>query len=518
MSQKDRITRVGEITSAWLDNQASGEDLAELNQLLQGDPDACEQYLDLIEIHAALTQDQAGESVAEQMAALVKLPAPRRESAKRRKPTPYFIAAALAAVMVLGLVVFYFQQPSEPMTEGGVAVISRLVNPVWEETSRYLEGDILKPGDFRLKSGLAQLEFFSGASVVVEGPADLDLISAWIAKCETGRLRVSVTEPARGFTIETNDYRAVDLGTEFALTVEESGRSEVHVLEGEVRLDDHDGAELKLLTEGVALQSQGGTKFEALSPDREAYVNHQQLMALVQDDWRTRYQVWTRSREKFRSQPGVLALFDFENQKPWDRQLENHGPGASNGAIIGAQWSEGRWPGKGALEFKRPSDRVRLNIPGTFDELTLSSWVRVQSLDKWLSSIMLTDGFEPGEVHWQITDEGELILGVSEAKPHSNGTSPPVISPEDFGRWIHLAVTIDRNSGVIAHYFDGKMVSSHSKTAIPPLKIGKAEIGNWQAQEKKHPLRSLNGRIDELIIFDRVLSPTEIAALCDLDS
>jgi hypothetical protein len=63
------------------------------------------------------------------------------------------------------------------------------------------------------------------------------------------RIRAFVPEPAQGFVIETPDYQAVDLGTEFAMSVGSDGRSEVHVVDGEVRLDEKDGRELNRRTE-----------------------------------------------------------------------------------------------------------------------------------------------------------------------------------------------------------------------------------------------------------------------------
>ena len=44
---------------------------------------------------------------------------------------------------------------------------------------------------------------------------------------------------------------------------------------------------------------------------------------------------------------------------------------AKNGGAVGASWDQGRWPGKDALHFKGPGDRVRLRLEGTFDSLTL---------------------------------------------------------------------------------------------------------------------------------------------------
>ena len=112
-------------------------------------------------------------------------------------------------------------------------------------------------------------------------------------------------------------------------------------------------------------------------------------------------------------------------------------------------------------------------------------------------------------MHCLIRNLGEVLLGLSNGGP-ANTFSPPVILPADLGRWIHLAATIDRNSGVVTHYRDGEIVMQSTSAAMPPLVIGNAEIGNWQAQGSGNPIRSLNGRMDEFLILSRVLSPEEV--------
>jgi hypothetical protein len=356
--------------------------------------------------------------------------------------------------------------------------------------------------------------FSAAPTVIVEGPAELELESAWRVVCRSGRLRAFVPEPAQGFTIVTPDYQAVDLGTEFALSVGSDGLSEVHVVDGEVRLDAADGRALHHLTAGSSMQATGGI-LSAIESRGGAFIDRQQLMRLAQNDWRSRYAGWKETSGALKNDPATVVYFDFEDQDPWDRALVNRlNDGAGGGAIIGAQWTQGRWPGKGALEFKRITDRVRLRVPGDFDALTLSAWVRAEGFDQWLSSLMLTDGWETGEVHWQISNKGELILGVSGG---ANSFSPAVIHPRDLGRWMHLAVTIDRDregGGRIVHYLDGETVGEPLDTKpLPPLRIGDAEIGNWQAEGRVNNIRSLNGRMDEFAILKRALSAEEIRAM-----
>jgi len=530
MKQRERMDRVTRLTSLWLDGCTSREELRELNDLLRGEPEACEVHLDLVEAHGHLAHEHAGEDVTADLPELLRFspphasgssaPGPFRGWTGRRWWGP--LAAAAAVALLANAIVLWNLRPlgsdageTELAAGDGVAVLSRLVNPEWaSETGRHAEGDALSPGSFHLRSGLAQIEFFSGAAVIVEGPAELRLEDAWRLECRSGRLRASVPEPARGFTIVTPDYEAVDLGTEFALSVGEDGRSELHVVDGEVRLDDGDGRELRRLLAGHGVRAPGGTRFESVTGGGRDFVDHRSLLERAQADWRSRFEAWRTSRERLETDPDTRLLFDFEGQAPWNRTLENRSASGPDGAIVGAQWTQGRWPGKGALEFKRITDRVRLHLPGEFEALTLSTWVRIEGFDRWLSSLLLTDGHEPGEVHWQISDEGELILGIGDAKP-LNTFSPAVIHPSDLGRWMHLAATVDRSTRRVMHYLDGEIVGEQILESLPTLRFGPCEIGNWRCEGRgqANSIRSLNGRLDEFLVLERALSPAEIRDL-----
>lgn len=516
MNLKERLQRVTELTSSLLDGTLNDSGKTELNDLLRGDPDACERYLDLTESHAALLHDHVGDDLLPDLPEkVVAFPSPR-------KARPWIWAAAAAVILLLGnAAILNFIRPGatmEPQMAGDwVAVVSHAVDPVFAEASQSpVEGDALAAGPIHLESGLVQIEFFSGASVIVEGPAQLDLKSSWLIECQRGRLRTFVPEPAQGFTILTPEYQAVDLGTEFALSVNEDGHSELHVVDGEVRIDDFTGQKIQLLEGGGGLRSADG-KVETLSGGGADFIGRERLLNLAAEERKSKLQEWNQMRRQYSTDPDTLVFFDFEGQKAWDRQLTNQVASGPNAAIIGAQWTEGRWQGKGALEFKRITDRVRLEIPGEFDALSFSAWVRIEGLDRWLSSLMLTDGFDRGEVHWQISDLGEIIVGIKTTRKDPNTMSPSIIQPEDLGRWIHLATTLDHQSGRVVHYIDGEAVMVDEREDLLPLRIGGAEIGNWQPKvgenRSSNPIRSLNGRIDEFMVLKRALSATEVAAL-----
>lgn len=107
----------------------------------------------------------------------------------------------------------------------------------------------LKPGLFKIHSGRVQLDFLSGAMVTLEGPSEFLIISSDEATLLAGHAAANVPEAARGFILNGPQTAVYDLGTEFTLSVVEDQTSEVRVLNGEV--------EVSLLgDDGNTLQSQ----------------------------------------------------------------------------------------------------------------------------------------------------------------------------------------------------------------------------------------------------------------------
>src|SRR5439155_3832102 len=115
-----------------------------------------------------------------------------------------------------------------------VAMLRRVVEAQWNqrgETPRL--GAPLEPGWLRLKSGLAQIVFYSGARVVIEGPAEFQLLSPSEASCRGGKLTAEVPLQAHGFRVHTPQMNVTDLGTTFGLDVKER-QTELHVFKGNV--------------------------------------------------------------------------------------------------------------------------------------------------------------------------------------------------------------------------------------------------------------------------------------------
>jgi hypothetical protein len=75
--------------------------------------------------------------------------------------------------------------------------------------------------------------FDSGARVVLEGAAALEVNSAWEVTLRRGTLKANVPPEAVGFSVANRAVRVVDLGTEFTMVADANG-AEVFVLKGEV--------------------------------------------------------------------------------------------------------------------------------------------------------------------------------------------------------------------------------------------------------------------------------------------
>lgn len=232
------------------DDALSPEDAGRLNDLLHGNPAACERYLDHVTLDAHLHHELGGQAPGRDalpaFADPARAPAIRPLSWTRRfGGVLRFAAAALVGGAVTLLAAVGLRSTDQPAAPGpdqftarssgdSVATLLFADNCQWSRAERLLEGQRLPAGQLQLERGLAVLRFDGGAAVVVEGPAALQIESRGSVRLARGRLTVRAPEEAAGFTVHTPASDVVDLGTEFAVKVEGDGATELHVLEGEV--------------------------------------------------------------------------------------------------------------------------------------------------------------------------------------------------------------------------------------------------------------------------------------------
>jgi Concanavalin A-like lectin/glucanases superfamily/FecR protein len=524
-----------DVVAAVCHGSATEEEMRALNALLRREPSTRDEYLLRVELHTRLASDPAlfpqpteasGNIYAAEVSPSQRLnhisSGPQPQPRKRKRTLVLALAACLA-LLIGGLGMLWLKRSASRRgaTSSAVAMLARTVDARWTgNTAPPRVGCALEPGTLRLQSGLAQVVFYSGARVVIEGPTELQLVSPGEAVCRTGRLLAEIPEPARGFRIKTAQLKLVDLGTAFGIEVTHR-QTKVHVFKGEVEFSSGTAAK-QALNEGRAALVQGSAPPRLMEASREAFAEMFDLQSRSLAAASVRYDQWRVFSARLDQDPTLLVHLDFEHLGDSDWKLRNaveNNRLMPDATIVGCQRGAGRWREKQALEFQSVNDRVRMTVPGSFDSLTLSVWVCVKGLDRQFNSLFMCDGFEPGTVHWLLRSDGVLGLTVfgSGAGKFQILASPPVLTPEQLGTWMHLAVVLNGKTKEAVHYVDGTPVARESLKLGPPFQVGSAELGNWNARTDPNPtpalIRNLSGSLDEFELFSRALSDAEVREL-----
>lgn len=184
----------------------------------------------------------------------------------------------------------------------------------------------------------------------------------------------------------------------------------------------------------------------------------------------------------------------------------------NHGTIRGAEWTTSGRFGKG-LRFDGIDDFVTVNDAPSLDltnAQTVEAWVKIDRAKQWhtiatkeLAHNNLSYYFAASA--WASTD-GPIVKLAKLASDNSNFWYANRAAALDVNRWYHLAYTFD---GVnLRLYVDGVQAASSTTTGVPPTSNEPLRIGGavpWG------PAHFLDGTLDELRIYNRVLSVGEIA-------
>ncbi|MEM9018117.1 MAG: FecR domain-containing protein, partial [Verrucomicrobiota bacterium] len=251
--------RLLELAHARIERRASAEEIRELETFLESNPEARRIFTDFNHDHAVLHWDQIQEqeSGSQDYEAITNLRA-------RRFPTLWQSLAACAVISLLALVLV---RPSGEFTDSFATM--RLTEAArWESgTLPTAEGARLGPGTLRLTRGLATIVFDSGAEVVLEAPAELELVDLMLCVLSHGTAVAEVSQGAEGFTIHTPTANVIDHGTRFAVNVHPAtGATQTQVFDGLVEVELPETGESIELRKG----QRNYVKGEGLGEIREA--------------------------------------------------------------------------------------------------------------------------------------------------------------------------------------------------------------------------------------------------------
>ncbi len=497
--------------AAKCDGTISKDDHALLEKLLSENADARRQWFLHCDIETGMADWAATRGARREFFPAAESPA----TSSRRWLVPF----AAAALLVLGAIAWWPRTTSpnnvaiaEPKSNG-VAVLSRAVGVEWTDGVERTSGAVLEPGTLRLKSGAALVEFYSGARLIVEGPAELRLVSAGEAFLQSGKINAHVPPQAVGFTVNSPTMKVVDHGTDFGITVGSGTAPEVHVFTGKVEVASASLAP-RALNGGEAARFDG-TAVQSIPAARASFVTEDELSRRDSALGLARLAAWREAARGLSADAATLIHYTFDEST--ERSIPNQSAGAppdSHGSIVGSAWTEGRWPGKNALQFRSESDRIRFTAAQPIHAITLLAWVRVDALPRWQNVLLSTDSEQPGALRWHLTKTGELRFEIARnlGRPHSDWeavNSAPFVTADRLGQWLHLATTFDGTT--IRHYANGQPIGSGASFTPPALQIGTAELANWRGDTK----RQLAATLDEFAILSRAITAEEVRTIYD---
>ena len=241
------------------DRLHSAEDMQRLNCLLSESAAARRKYRQLMDLHGRLMwEGDLGDSLlmADPPADAPAAPPPAPAiphlftglfGALTRPRTFSFLFAAIS-IGVLLIMAAQIPMPGKSASSRTrglihpppvfVASFVRGVDCTWAEGQFPKSAGLhLRQGEqIALRSGLAEIALRSGARLIIEGPAVLQLAAANAVQLDSGSLVSTVPPPAQGFTVDTPTARIVDRGTEFGVYVDAEQATEMQVFTGHVEV------------------------------------------------------------------------------------------------------------------------------------------------------------------------------------------------------------------------------------------------------------------------------------------
>lgn len=245
-SEESLYLEIHRLVTACLEEADAGH-AEELAELLAGSEPARDLYALYMHETCALRATGVSGDMEKVLADLQHDEFVERSATSRIPPT--FLALGLAASLLAALTLWrpspmgstQVAQPgtSNPAEPASIATLTRTLGVEWSETSpspltlsRLSSGDALS-----FKGGQAELVFDQGIELLVTGPAEFVIVSPLKVVAERGAYTARVGKHGVGFTIDTPVTSVIDLGTEFGVSISDSGETNVAVFDGAVDLE-----------------------------------------------------------------------------------------------------------------------------------------------------------------------------------------------------------------------------------------------------------------------------------------
>lgn len=524
MDRHDKLSEFERLLAKLIEDALDPSEVVHLGALIESDATLRRRYLEHCQMHALLRSEHGlltawsslgrdGEPVASAV--------PRRPAWR----TATLVLAIAASLLVAVGSVWWprVRRPAAPYRGAIVATLAHSVGASFAyglngETSP-AEGSHFRQGVYELQKGLVEIEYRSGAMLVVEAPATFELVDDSFVRMEDGRVAAHVPEAAVGFRIESPGATVIDLGTDFAVQAVRNQESEVHVFQGEVLVDLH--GNIGQSSDPLRLVTGEATRVDYLTgmPSGIDLDTEQFLRSLRTAE--TPY-----ASAMLALNPAVY--YRMEPSGDGSRLYDSSASGANAQIHIGRATSPVWTAGKVGAALQLGGTAMQTYAAAAKypqaegDAISVVGWVYARSRPRWASIAKNWAGGEHdrGQFHFGLYhDGGELEAHIVDSTGQEIAVRDKI--PLPLHAWHHVAFVADGQ--MLRLYRNGRQIDArpydklHRDPRITSLAIGtKLNLGGTAPEERDYNM--WDGRLDELAIFNHALSAVQIRMLYDLAS
>ncbi len=500
------LNRLAELAEKLRDNVLADAEVAELESILAESVAARDAFAALAMLGAELRLTHGRFACP--------VPPEARHAGRRVSLLRDWRFVAIAACFIVAALLAWRYAPTGSTAHGGpIATISNASGAELladERLTPATVGSTLRGGALHLRGGLLELTYPSGVVIVLASPARFDLRSATLLWLAEGNATANVPAQAIGFTIETPSAKIVDLGTEFGVSAG-ARSSDVHVFKGEVMIQNNGEPDSLRLTESRASRIDTRTR----TPTGIDF--QPELFIRTLDEPGSSYRDLIRQFEpiadyRMKITPDATQLVDVSVQHLHGRIIRGASERTSAPGKIGA-----------GLRLGGSTDRSYAVVPDFLTApaaaLTVCAWVRAESRPRWASIAKNwaknAGRNQGGQFHFGLWhDEGSLEVHVHDQAGAEIGVRDSV--PLPLGEWQFVAFTLDGT--MLRLYRNGEEVAAtpcDGLTQIAPSSLGiGVKLGDGLEPELNNA-GFWDGKLDELTVFHRALTPAQIRSLFD---
>lgn len=425
----------------------------------------------------------------------------------------------LPLLFIIGLTSAYFISLLFFQTKP-IAIVSNVASAVYADR-KIDKNTIISKGVFELSSGFAEVQLSNGVTLIVEGPTKLDVVSTSSISVEHGSL-VAINPDNKHFNLSTPSSQISESSSEFAVSVNKSGKSQIHVLKGQLTAKTNSENDYVYINKNQAREFDINTQVAVIESNPEKFMRALPGQSVTNPD----YLHWSFDNE---NEVGFNCEGPGIQQKCYSAMKKVLLDGTSDkgtGNLTGPKITNGQF-GQ-AIYFNGINTWLETNYQGIGgnNPRTVAFWVKVpKDFSIHNGYGILGWGLSKQHSAWQISPNpaafdgplGRIRVGTNKAE---------VIGTTDIrdNRWHHVAIVMFGGKDVnlathILMYLDGKLERSSKKSIVKiftklqhpsatPLLIGR----NIGFLNDKAPIENkfFKGWLDEIYIFDSALDQQQI--------